>query len=128
MAATAVVRAGLAAAEARCAALQGDVGAAAAKVAATAEDLVMVRETNTALRAELREGVGDVNNMDTAELRERLTSAAVGRKAAEAKRDAYKKKLDQATALYNNADRGVKAELKRLAHQRREPQRRVLRK
>ena len=54
-----------------------------------------------------------------------ITSDA-GRKAAEAKRDAYKKKLDQATALYNNADRGVKAELKRLAHQRREPQRRVL--
>ena len=47
-----------------------------------------------------------------------ITSDA-GRKAAEAKRDSYKKKLEQATALYNNADRGVKAELKRLAHQRR---------
>ena len=56
---------------------------------------------------------------DVAEKKVAHITSDAGRKAAEAKRDAYKKKLEQATALYNNADRGVKAELKRLAHQRR---------
>jgi vacuolar-type H+-ATPase subunit E/Vma4 len=56
---------------------------------------------------------------DVAEKKVAHITSDAGRKAAEAKRDAYKKKLEQATALYNNADRGVKAELKRLARQRR---------